>query len=60
MGQDREVGQGGDAGLTLTPWQVFTAEISQATRYERFLVLKAGIALAVVALVIIARIVFAG
>jgi hypothetical protein len=60
MGQDREVGQSGDAGLTLTPRQVFTAEISQATRYERFLVPKAGIALAVVALVIIARIVFAG
>jgi hypothetical protein len=60
MGEDREVREGGDAGLTLTPWQVFTAEVSRAVRYERFLVPKAGIALAVVGLVILARLAIAG
>lgn len=61
MGEDREDRQGGDAGLTQAgPDRVFEAEISAAIRYEKGLVGKAAIALAIVAAVIIARLVFYG
>lgn len=61
MGENREDRQGGDAGLTPAGrQQVFEAEITAAVRYEKGLVVKAAIALVLVALVIVARLVFYG
>jgi hypothetical protein len=61
MGEDREDRQGGDAGLTRAGTdRVFETEISAAIRYEKGLAGKAAIALAIVAVVIIARLVFYG
>jgi hypothetical protein len=61
MGEDREDRQGGDAGLiTAEQQQVFDTEITAAVRYEKGLVIKLAIALALVALVIVARLVFYG
>lgn len=55
MGQDREDRQGGDAGLTK---DTFGKEIRAAVRYEKGLVIKALIALALVALVVLARLLY--
>ena len=61
MGQDGEDRQGGDAGLsTAAQQQVFDTEIADAIRYEKGLAVKAAIALAIVALVILARLLFYG
>jgi hypothetical protein len=61
MGEDREDRQGGDAGLTTAAeQQVFDTEIAAAVKYEKGLVVKAAIALLIVALVICARLVFYG
>ncbi len=61
MGEDGEDRQGGDAGLsTPAQQQVFDTEIADAIRYEKGLVAKAAIALALVALVIAARLFFYG
>jgi hypothetical protein len=46
--------------VTLTQRHVFETEIRQDVRYERFIVVKVGIALAIVAAVIIARVLFSG
>jgi hypothetical protein len=59
MGEDREDRQGGDARLiTAEQQQIFDREVSEAVRYEKGLVWKLGIALALVALVILARLFF--
>ena len=61
MGEDGEDRQGGDAGLsTAAQQQVFDTEIADAIRYEKGLAVKAAIALAIVALVIAARLFFYG
>ena len=61
MGEDGEDRQGGDAGLsTAAQQQVFDTEIADAIRYEKGLAVKAAIALAIVALVILARLLFYG
>lgn len=61
MGEDREDRQGGDAGLTpAARQQIFEAEIAAAVRYEKGLAVKAAIALAIVALVILLRLAFYG
>ena len=59
MGEDREDGQGGDARLiTAGQRQVFDQEVSEAVKYEKGLVWKLGISLALVALVILVRLFF--
>ncbi len=61
MGEDGEDRQGGDAGLiTAAQQQVFDTEIAAAIRYEKGLAIKAAIALAIVVLVILARLFFYG
>ena len=59
MGQDREDRQGDDSGLTVAQRRAdlrsFRREIRTAVRYERGLLVKALLALAVVALVVIIR-----
>ena len=50
----------GDGSVTEAERQVFAAEVSKAVRYERGLVIKLGIALLIVALVIITRVFFFG
>jgi hypothetical protein len=61
MGEDGEDRQGGDAGLsTAAQQQVFDTEVANAIRYEKGLVGKAAIALALVALVVLARLFFYG
>ena len=61
MGEDGEDRQGGDAGLsTAAQQQVFDTEIADAIRYEKGLAVKVAIALAIVALVILARLLFYG
>jgi hypothetical protein len=56
MGQDREDGEDDDPSVTVeavSPPRPFRREIRKAVRYERGLVLKALIVLAVVAIVIV-------
>jgi hypothetical protein len=61
MGENREDRQGGDAGLTTAAeQQVFDTEIAAAVKYEKGLVVKAAIALLIVAVVILARLFFYG
>jgi len=61
MGEDREDRQGLDAGLTADGrQQVFQAEVASAVRYEKGLVGKLAIALAIVAIVILMRLYFYG
>jgi hypothetical protein len=61
MGENREDRQGGDAGLTTAAeQQVFDTEIAAAVKYEKGLVVKAAIALLIVAVVILARVFFYG
>jgi hypothetical protein len=61
MGEDREDRQGVDAGLTPPgAQQVFETEAGAATRYEKGLVVKAAIALVIVAIVILMRLYFYG
>lgn len=59
MGQDREDGQGDDPGVTIEagklPPRVFRREIRDALRYEKGLVTKALLVLAVVAVIVILR-----
>jgi hypothetical protein len=61
MGENREDRQGGDAGLTTAAQQqVFDTEIAAAVKYEKGLVVKAAIALLIVAVVILVRLFFYG
>ena len=61
MGENREDRQGGDAGLTTAAeQQVFDTEIAAAVKYEKGLVVKAAIALLIVAVVILVRVFFYG
>ena len=59
MGQDGEDGEGGDPRLTVarSPGELrsFRREIRTAVRYERGLFVKALLALALVALVVVIR-----
>ena len=59
MGQDREDGEGNDPGVTIEAVQarpaVFRQEVREAVRYERGLVIKALLVLAVVAVIVILR-----
>ncbi len=59
MGQDRENGEGDDPGVTIEaaplPPRVFRREIRNAVRYEKGLVTKALLVLAVVAVIVILR-----
>ncbi len=59
MGQDRENGEGDDPGVTIEaaqlPPRVFRREIREALRYEKGLVAKALLVLAVVAVIVILR-----
>jgi cell division protein FtsL len=61
MGENGEDRQGGDAGLTTAAeQQVFDTEIAAAVKYEKGLVVKAAIAVAIVAVVILLRVFFYG
>jgi hypothetical protein len=61
MGENREDRKGGDAGLTTAAeQQVFDTEIAAAVKYEKGLVVKAAIALLIVAIVILMRVFFYG
>ncbi len=59
MGQDREDGEGDHPDVTIEPVKplplVFSQEISDAIRYEKGLVTKALLVLAVVAIIVILR-----
>jgi hypothetical protein len=58
MGQDREDGEGEDPGVTIEsvqPPRVFRREIREAVRYEKGLVIKALMVLAVMAIIVILR-----
>ena len=57
LGQDREDGEGGDTGVNGSD-RAFRREIREAVRYERGLVVKALLALAVVAVMVILRILY--
>lgn len=65
MGQDGEDREGGDPGLTSTngpPGELrsFRREIRAAERYERGLLVKALLALALVALIVVIRTLYLG
>jgi hypothetical protein len=56
MGQDREDGKDDDPSMTVEALpRPFRREIREAVRYERGLVIKALIVLAVVAIVVVLR-----